>query len=50
MSKVKDRKEYMTPVQRDKMGALPRTHHNCLAKTGVARPGKTRKDRALRGG
>lgn len=28
------------------MGNLPRAHRNCIEKTGVARPGKTAKDRA----
>ncbi len=41
----KDRKEYMNGTQRAAMGSLPRTHANCLEKTGVARPGKTAKDR-----
>ena len=45
-----ERKDYMTKSQQDKMGKLPRTHQNCLEKTGVARPGKTAKDRARRGG
>ena len=47
---VKERKEYMTETQKTAMGNLPRTHQNCIAKTGVARPGKTAKDRAARGG
>lgn len=40
------RKDFMTPAQKEKMGKLPRTHANCLEKTGVARPGKTAKDKA----
>jgi len=48
--KVKERSEYMTNAQKRAMGVLPRTHDNCLAKTGVARPGKTAKDRALKFG
>lgn len=44
--KKKERKEFMTNIQKDAMGKLPRTHRNCLEKTGVARPGKTAKDRA----
>jgi len=42
----KERKEYMNNTQITAMGSLPRTHQNCLEKTGVARPGKTAKDRA----
>jgi len=41
----KERKEYMTETQKAAMGNLPRTHQNCIEKTSVARPGKTRKDR-----
>lgn len=29
---------------------MKRTHQNCIDKTGVARPGKTAKDRARRSG
>ena len=39
-------KEAMKPAQRAAMGTLPTTHKNCIAKTGVARPGKTARDRA----
>ncbi len=51
-SDVRDqpRENFMTPRQAEMMGDLPRTHENCRAKTGVARPGKTAKDRALRAG
>jgi len=42
----KERAEYMNGTQRTAMGSLPRTHQNCIEKTGVARPGKTAKDRA----
>lgn len=41
-----ERKDYMTKSQADKLGKLPRTHQNCIEKLGVARPGKTAKDRA----
>jgi hypothetical protein len=41
----KERKEYMTAQQKAAMGNQPRTHQNCIAATGVARPGKTAKDR-----
>ena len=43
---AKERKDYMTETQKTAMGSLPRTHQNCIEKTGVARPGKTAKDRA----
>jgi hypothetical protein len=43
---AKERKEYMTAAEKAAMGSLPRTHQNCIEKTGVARPGKTAKDRA----
>jgi hypothetical protein len=43
------RADFMSAGQKAKMGKLPRTHQNCLDKTGVARPGKTAKDRANRG-
>lgn len=49
MAKANDRSFYMTAHQKDQMGKLPRTHQNCIEKTGVARPGKTAKDRALKG-
>jgi len=45
MAKVKDRNEYMTKGDRLSMAGLPRSHENCLEKTGVMRPGKTAQDR-----
>ena len=42
-------KEYMTADQRRKLGNLPTTHSNCLKYCGVARPGKTARDKAKRG-
>ncbi len=42
----KERAEYMNQTQKTAMGSLPRTHQNCKDRTGVARPGKTAKDRA----
>jgi len=39
-------KDYMTPYQRNKLKDLPTWHSNCVKKTGVARPGKTARDRA----
>ncbi len=43
------RAEYMTHAQREKMGIQPRTHQTCLRLVGVARPGKTAKDKARKG-
>ncbi len=40
------RQDYMNSANKKAMGNLPRTHQNCIEKTGVARPGKTAKDRA----
>lgn len=53
-------KDFMTSTQRSKLNNLPNpdtdsngnvmtTHRNCLLATGVARPGKTARDRANRG-
>ena len=39
-------KQYMSAKDRAEMGQLPTWHSNCIAKTGVARPGKTARDRA----
>jgi len=41
-------KDYMTPTQREKLKNLPTWHSICTEKTGVARPGKTARDRAKR--
>jgi hypothetical protein len=49
MATSKNRADFMTGTQRVAMGDLPRTHQNCIEKTGVARPGKTAKDRANSG-
>lgn len=46
--KVPDRAEFMSAKQKAQMGDLPRTHQNCVEMTGVARPGKTAKDRYMR--
>ena len=49
----------MTPAQKqgieslrkaEKLDHLPRTHANCIKATGVARPGKTAKERAKSAG
>lgn len=42
----KDRAEYMSDRQQEKMKGIPRSHANCKSRTGVMRPGKTAKDRA----
>ena len=50
MSK-KTLKDYMTEKQRKQLGKQPTWHMNCIAACGVARPGKTARDRAkLEGG
>ena len=36
----------MTGEHQVQMSHLPRTHENCIKQTGVARPGKTRHDKA----
>jgi len=41
-------KQCMTRRQRDSLGDLPTTHQNCIEFTGVARPGKTKRDRLKR--
>ena len=41
-------KQYMSAANREKLGSLPTTHRNCIDKCGVARPGKTAKERAKR--
>lgn len=39
-------KKHMSSKQRSALGNLPTTHENCIAKCGVARPGKTARERA----
>ncbi len=46
---MKERKDFMNKSDQTQMKGLPRTHYNCVAMTGVQRPGKTAKDRARRG-
>lgn len=41
----KARKDFMNETMRKALENTPRTHQNCIAKTGVARPGKTAHDR-----
>ena len=48
MSKVPERATFMTQAQKKAMGNLPRTHANCMEKTGKFRPGKTAKDAWLK--
>jgi hypothetical protein len=43
------RADFMTSKQRQEMGIMARTHQNCLRLVGVARPGKTAKDRTSKG-
>jgi len=38
-------KNFMSAQQKASLGNLPTFHTNCIEKTGVARPGKTNKDR-----
>ena len=42
-------KQYMTAQQREKLGKQPTWHRNCIDLFGVARPGKTARDKAKRG-
>ena len=39
-------KDFMSSKDRNAMGNLPTTHQNMIEKTGVARAGKTARDRA----
>ena len=57
MSKRKTLFDYMTPAQKHAMSyvnskgelvRLPTLHSTCMELTGVARPGKTARDRAKR--
>lgn len=43
------RSDFMTAQQKALIGALPRTHKRCLDLFKVARPGKTAKDKHLKG-
>lgn len=42
-------KDTMTKTQRDALGDRPTSHANCLEYCGVARPGKTVRDRLKKG-
>lgn len=39
-------KNFMSDAQRKALGDLPTSHRNCIEKCGVARPGKTARDRS----
>jgi hypothetical protein len=39
-------KKFMSDHQRAKLGDLPTIHDFCIEETGVARPGKTARDKA----
>lgn len=44
----KTRASFMTNKQKSQMNDAVRSHENCKAFTGVMRPGKTAKDRAIK--
>ena len=44
--KASSLKQFMTEKQRKALGKLPTYHSNCIELCGVARPGKTAKERA----
>jgi len=46
MKERKTLKDFMTPSQRAALGDKPTWHKHCVEKTGVARPGKTARERA----
>ena len=48
MSVSFDRARFMSASHKSAIGNMPRTHQNCLSKTGVCRPGKTEQARARR--
>ncbi len=48
MTERKTLKDYMTPTQKAKLGNRATLHKHCMEHTGVARPGKTAKERAKR--
>lgn len=50
MKQRKTLKDYMTKTQRDKLGDRPTWHMYCIKHTGVARPGKTARERAKKNG
>ena len=48
MTERKTLKDYMTPTQKAKLGNRATLHKHCMEHTGVARPGKTARERAKR--
>lgn len=42
-------KNFMSATQRAQLGDQPTTHRNCIDACGVARPGKTKRDRVKKG-
>ena len=42
-------REAMSGRQQSQLGNLPTTHRNCIELCGVARPGKTKRDRMKKG-
>ena len=48
MKERKTLKDFMTPSQRAALGDKPTWQKHCVEKTGVARPGKTARERAER--
>jgi hypothetical protein len=47
MAQNMKRADFMKPAHKQAMGNKPRRHDICKELTGVARPGKTRKDKKL---
>lgn len=45
---MSNRSDFMRASDRAELGNLPRTHQNCIDKTGVARPGKTAQEKVRR--
>ena len=48
MKERKTLKDYMTKAQKQSLGERPTWHKHCVEHTGVARPGKTARERAKR--
>ena len=46
--KDKGLRAYMEKGVRERLGNRPTTHQNCMEVAGVARPGKTARDKAKR--
>jgi len=41
-------RDCMTEKQKRQLGKLPTSHRNCIERCGVARPGKTKRDKMKR--